>query len=496
MILTFLSHIYKRFRRSPSADKEIAIQVSLVLITLVIVGYSMAVGFYLEAIIVDGLKKTEPVVFLNGLLLYYFVVEFIIRYFIQSMAAWDAQAYLHLPIARSKIVNFLLGRSLLHALNIFVFLLFAPFALSAVAKVYGMAQAWVWLLSLWVVSLINHLLVVIAKQRLAHNVWGLLVIIATCMILAGSDYFGWYKLSDVSQTFFNSLLHGYWTAGLLFVMLVLLYIGAFRFFLSRLYPEELRIPERELAGSTNWSFLGRFGQIGTWIRVEMKMIFRNKRSREVFLMNLVFFLQALILYRIGRKPGPDASLPYGLYLAIGIVSSGFFAIYYGQFLFSWQARHFDLTLTQPSSIRLYVESKYWLLSTITGLWFVMSVPFLYIGWHILLVNTISTLYSLGINIFIVMNMSMWGARSIDLKHSGSMNYEGMGPAQWLIVVPFIAIPVLLYLPFSIAGYPIPGLVFVGLVGLTGLVFHRRLIDYTSARLAKRRYEMAANFRKD
>lgn len=58
---------------------------TLALIILIVLGYSMAVGFYLESIIVDGLKKTDPVIFLNGLLLYYFVAEFIFRYFIQSI---------------------------------------------------------------------------------------------------------------------------------------------------------------------------------------------------------------------------------------------------------------------------------------------------------------------------------------------------------------------------------------------------------------------------
>jgi hypothetical protein len=169
---------------------------------------------------------------------------------------------------------------------------------------------------------------------------------------------------------------------------------------------------------------------------------------------------------------------------------------YGQFLFSWQGAHFDFTLVQPTSIRQFVESKYWLLASTTLAWFLFSIPYVFLGWHFLLINLTASLYNIGINTFVVMNMSMWGAKKIDLKHPGSLNFEGIGAAQWLMGIPLIASPYLFYLPFSLMGYPVLGLISVGMAGLIGIVFQKLNIDFTTLRLSNRRHQMASNFRKD
>ena len=63
-------------------------------------------------------------------------------------------------------------------------------------------------------------------------------------------------------------------------------------------------------------------------------------------------------------------------------------------------------------------------------------------------------------------------------------------------IPVFASPYVFYLPLSLMGYPILGLVCVGIAGLIGIVFHRKVIDITSKRLSDMRYVMASDFRKD
>ena len=130
MITTFLSHTTKRLLRSSSAGKELATKTTLGIIMLILAGYTLALGFSLKTILVDVLKQDNPIGFLNGLLFYFFLTGFVTRYFLQSLPVLDAQPYLHLPIARNRIVHFLLGRSLVHIANIYIFLLFTPFAMT------------------------------------------------------------------------------------------------------------------------------------------------------------------------------------------------------------------------------------------------------------------------------------------------------------------------------------------------------------------------------
>jgi len=486
---TFLSLIVKRFFRSPSFGKDIAIQIILGFIAIAVVGYSLILGFALEKLIINSLKQPNTVAFLNGLLVYYFIGEFIIRYFIQSLPTLDVQPFLHLPIKRSRIVNFFLGISLIQLINVFVFLLFSQFAFSAVAHGYEIKQAWIWLLSLWFISLILHYVVVLLKLTSSKIEWKLFFIILICSLIAGADYFGWIKLSLVAEKFFNAILKGYAVIGSLFVTFIFLHYIAYRTTLRRLYPEELKAQENQSSRSTNFSFFETFGQTGVWIKVELKMLFRNARTREVFFMSTMFLFQELILCYVMKDRD------YGVFLFLGIACTGLFMGNYGQYAFSWQGDHFDFTLTQPTSLRAYVESKCWLLASMTGLWFIFTVPLVYFGWEILLINLVGTFYNIGINTFIVMNMAMLDTTKLSLRGGGALNYEGAGAAQWLIGIPFLFIPIIIYAPFSLMGYKEIGVATVGLIGLIGIMLQKKMIDITYKRFLDRRYTIASSFRK-
>jgi hypothetical protein len=466
-------------------------QIAVGLIALVVLGYSLALAFALERIIVTGLKQTEPIVFLDGLLIYYFLGEFLTRYFMQRLPVLRVQPYLHLPIARSKIINFMLCRSVIHVANLFVFILFTPFALTVVANAYGMPKAWAWLLSIWCVSMTIHFVLVLVRKRLDENVWGLMLLIAVFGAFAATHYYGWLSLSSVSERAFGNVVQAPANLVLFFLLPVLAYFIAFRFFIRRLYPDELRVQDSQRFHTAEWAFLRTFGIIGTWIRIELKLIARHRRTRAVFFVGIPFFASLLILYN--RMQGPHAEAAF---LGLGIMGTGMVAINYGQFLFGWQGEHFDFTLTRPVSLRMFVESKYWLLAAVTGLSFLVSIPLLYFGWTVVLANFVACLYNIGVNIFMIMNMAMWGAGRISLDANGTWNYEGMGAAQWLISIPFLLGPYLFYLAFSLSGYPIPGLLAVGVAGLTGMVLRNKLLDITTRRLAGMRYALASNFRRD
>jgi hypothetical protein len=487
--ITLLSLIAKRFFRSPSFSNDLAIQIILGAISVSIVGYFLVFGFLLERVIVSTLKQSNAVVFLNGLLVYYFIGEFIVRYFFQSLPTLEVRPFLHLPIKRNKVVNFFLALSSIQVINIFVFLLFSRFAISAVAQAYGIQHAWIWLLSLWFISLIFHYVVVLLKVTSSKIEWKLAFIIVICSLIAGADYFGWIKLSLVAERFFNAILQGYTVIGALFLVVIFLYYVAHRKILHRLYPEEIKVTENQFSHSTNFSFLRNFGQTGVWMKIELKMLFRNSRTREVFFMSTMLLVQELILCNVMKD------LDYGVFLFLAIACTGLFMVNYGQYTFSWQGDHFDFTLTQPTSLRSYLESKCWLLVSMTGLWFIFTVPLVYFGWEILFINLAATLYNIGVNTFIVMNMAMLHTTKLSLRSGGALNYEGAGASQWLIGIPFLFGPIIIYGPFSLIGYKAFGIAAVGLVGLIGIILHKTNIDFTYKRFIDRRYKIASSFRK-
>lgn len=490
MVRTFLSHSVKRLFRSPAARKSIAAHFALGVFSLIGLGIAIGAGFLLKTILIEKISDADPVKALARLMLYCFSAELIVRYFLQRLPALDILPYLHLPIHRNRIVHFLLLRSLFNFFTLLPFGLFLPFTIGAVAEANGLVNSFAWFLTIWVVSLTLHFMVIVLKQRMAHSPWMLVIFFVVYLSGLTADQRGWFQLSNLSERLFGDPINSIGFLPLITSLMILSYFIAFRMCRRRMYPDELTIQTARTPGFFDLGHLHKLGLIGSWMNLELKLIFRNKRSREVFWLHIMFSVAVLIVWHQKMDSG------FGFYFMLGLFSSGCFTGNYGQYLYGWQAHHFDFTLTQPTSIRYFIESKYWLLTTITVLWFLISLPFSYFGWHFLLITFVCAVFNIGVNTFIVMNMAMWRAQKIDLTHRGSLNYEGSGAAQWLMGIPLFAIPALLFFPLSLLGYTLTGLVVVGGVGVAGIVFRNVLIDLTTRRLLNMRYTLAVNFKKD
>ncbi|HRG09318.1 MAG TPA: DUF5687 family protein [Cyclobacteriaceae bacterium] len=492
MITTLLSHGWKKFKRSVAFEKELATNIFLGLIAVMVFGYAIALGFFLEKIITNGFNQPDSVGFLNGLLFYYFGFEFMLRYFMQSTPALDVQPYLHLPVSRRYLVHYMLIKSLLHLLNFLALVLFAPFAFTAVASQAG-ASAGIWLLSIYLISLCLHYVVLIFKKGLDDTIIGFLALTGVLGVFALADYYNWFNVSKISAAGFQFILSNPLAVVGLLALLLAIYYFNFTYFLRNMYSEELTPNKNSKdSASQNLAFLQNFGMLGEWANLEVKLILRNKRTRSLLMLSAFFLFYGLIFY---TNKTYTESLP-GFLLFVAIFITGIFMINYGQFLFSWQSNHFDFTLTRPVSLAQVVESKYWLLCGITVICFVLSIPYVYFGWKILLTHLAAALFNIGINVFVIMNLAMWNPKKIDLTKSSMMNHQGVGAAQWIMGIPVLLSPYLFYLPFSIAGYANWGIIAVGVVGIIGLVFPTKLLSLTTKRLQERRYAIAAGFRKD
>ncbi len=488
----FLRHSVWKFFRSSTTGKDLSVTIILGLLYLLMSAYLLAMGFALEGLITKILKQPHAISFLNSILVYYFVFEFVLRYFLQHLPVMDVQPYLHLPIKRSAIIHYLLGRSLFHATNCFVLLLFAPFAITVISAEAGVSRGFSWLMGIWLVSLIMHYSIFLFKKKLDDSIGGLLLLVGLFGGLAAADYVGWIKLSHISAFIFDALLEQPMTLLLPVGLLALAYFVNFSFLKQALYPEEMTVQQAQQFRSADLPMLKRWGITGVFINTELKLIIRNKRPRTILWMSGIFLLYGLIFF---NDPKYAEELP-GMFIFVGVFVTGIFLINYGQFLFSWQAGHYDFTLTRPIATRQWVESKYWLLASSTFVCFLLSVPYVYFGWQVLMALAATFLFNVGVNTFVIMNMAMWDPKRINLAKGGTLNYEGVGAAQWLLGIPILLAPYLFYAPLSWMGYPKAGVVLVAFAGLAGVMLREPLLKITTNRLEKRKYQIASGFRKE
>jgi hypothetical protein len=62
------------------------------------------------------------------------------------------------------------------------------------------------------------------------------------------------------------------------------------------------------------------------------------------------------------------------------------------------------------------------------------------------------------------------------------------------MLPAFLLPVLIYLPFKFLGYSTAGLLFIGAIGIAGLLFHKTMLNIVMKQFLKRKHLMAAGFR--
>src|SRR5690606_6779802 len=92
-----------------------------------------------------------------------------------------------------------------------------------------------------------------------------------------------------------------------------MYIINHNFLKKNLYLDELSTSVESYKSGTEIPFLDRFGIVGDLAANELKLIFRNKRSRSVLMMSLFFMLYGLIFYTKPEFTGYTAIVFCGMF---------------------------------------------------------------------------------------------------------------------------------------------------------------------------------------
>jgi hypothetical protein len=164
-------------------------------------------------------------------------------------------------------------------------------------------------------------------------------------------------------------------------------------------------------------------------------------------------------------------------------------------MFSWQASHFDGLMVSKASFVNFLKGKYLLFSTASTIAFILTIPYVYFGWRVLLIHFIMYVWNIGVNTTIVLYFANRNAKRIDLSKSASFNFEGAGASQLLLSLPLFIAPFILYAPAKLLGYPNVGLALIFVTGLAGVLTREYWIKLLEADFIKRKFTILEGFRK-
>lgn len=468
MIKHFLNLEWKAFFRSASFQTNLALKILMgfgALYFMFVFG-GMGVGLYF---ILEDLEL-EPLKTVNQFLIYFLVIDLVVRYFFQKMPVLNIKPFLLMPFKKTKIVKFALGKTALSFFNWMYAFFFIPFSIVLIAQGHDPLGVLTWHVGMIALIYINNFINVFL-----NDVTAIVVVVGLLFAsLGGLQYYGYFNVTDYTQPFFQSLYESPWIVILPLLVLVGVVYAAFNYFLKRLYLDAGFAKKEDIATNENYDWLNRFGKLSIFLKNDIKLIRRNKRSKTTIFMSVLFLFYGLLFFG-GAIEVYDG--PFWRMFAAVFVTGGFL-FSFGQFVPSWDSAYYPLMMTQNIRYKEYLRSKWWLVVIGTAISFVLCLPYIYFGWETLAAIAVGSIFNMGVNAHLVLLGGAFIKTPIDLT-SGKKAFgdkSSFNIKTMLISLPKMLGPMALYAIGHFTLGPVFGYALVALAGLIGFAFRDKVFD--------------------
>ena len=487
MISHFLKLEWKQFVRSASFGKSIALKILMGFFALYFIVSFLAIGVGGYFILRKEFPDSDPLQLVNSYLLFAILGDLIFRYLMQKLPIMNIKPLLILPINKSKLVHYVLGKSSFSFFNILGLFFYIPFAIVLIKEGYHTAGVLGWLLTMiLIIQSVNFLNFLINKNNKA-----LIVIGAILLSLIGLQKFGIADVVSSGGSVFDFIYQNpiYSLAGI--IVLVVLYQLNYKQLRNQVYLDEAVATKVEEASTSDMSWANKFGDVAPFIKNDIRLIWRNKRTKTVFLMSFLFLFYGLIFYTMDAYKD---SLPMLMFASLFV--TGGFTLNYGQFIPAWDSAHYKMLMSQSFRYRKFLESKWVLMVAMTTVLYFLSFPYLYFGIDIFLMITAGAIFNIGFNSLFLLYAGSFNRKRIDLTKGGFGNTQGTSATQILIIIPLMLFPMLLFWVFnSFVGYN-SGFIVVAAIGVISLLLRNYAMNFIEKKYIKDKYVMINAFGKE
>jgi len=485
-IIQLLGHDWKGKLRSPFWQKSIWVNILLGLMNLYLLFFGAMIGYSVDDILTEAFKDTAVINAFIRVLFYYFIIDLMIRFVLQKLPVISIQPYLTLPIKKAVLLHYPLLKTLPSFFNILSLLLTLPFVFKVVTPAGGAVISLSWCIIILSTVLINNFLCFTLKKYLVKRPLIILLIIAVIAALFYLEVKGTIRISSGFESAFLYLTGKPALAVIPVFMAVMAYLLAYAILKRNSYIEEEKIMNRKR--SVDLSFLSRYGETGSLIRNELRLIMRNKRPRATVIIGLLFMLYGFMI------TGSSLNENQLFVIFIGFILTGIMSLNYGQFIFMWESCCFDAILANKISIPGYLKSKWILFAVMNLVNFILCLPYGFLLADLWLITASLFIYNTGITSIIMLLFGTFYRSPIDISKSTFMNYQGTNAFQFLMIGVMLLLPYLILLVFKFMGIPQYCYYAFLILGIVGIIFRDFLLKIISRILIKNKYKMAAGFR--
>ena len=431
MFKMFLKLNWKEFNRGASISTKL---VAKILKWFWIIYFAfISLGL---AVIASDLS--EPFIYVNKQLIYFFIYLIVIRYFVQSLPVLNIKSFLLTPIKTKNIIRYVILKTFPTYFNLLPLFFLIPFTLLIASNDnYDTANLIYWNLNILGIIFLTNLL-----NFLLNNKKNLVYIVGAILALIKAlDYYSIVDFTTYSQQFFYSFYETPYLAIFTWALVYFLYNYVFKFFNNSLYIDKGIQTKIKEAKQSDYNWLDRFGKTAIFIKNDLRLLKRSKRARSTVYAGLGFLFYAFLIFPSEEILGPAFSF-FGY-----LFSSAGFLFMFGSFVPSWDSQYYPLMMTQNIEYKEYLNSKWSLLIIGTVISTILaSIIYSFVGINSVYAIIGGAAYNIGVNGYLTLWAGAYTKSPIDLNSSANAfgDKKALNAKTMLVGIPQMVVPVVVY----------------------------------------------------
>ena len=447
-------------------------------------------GVTLPFILEDIVPNMEPYHIMNQGILYVVAADFLIRFMAQPSVSQEIKPYLLMPIKRKRLIATLLLKSGLDGFNFFWFFVYVPFAFLTIIRFYGFGGMFLYLLGMWLIFVFNNYWYLICKLLLGEKTLWLLLPVCVFGALGAAEFLiDGLPISRFTMNLGEGFIEGNpWSFLFVIACIGVMFFINLKLQQRMIYNEISKKEDTKIKRVSEYKFFDRYGEVGEYMRLEIKLITRNKTVKTQFRMGLIvmFAFSFLLAFTDVYDGSMSRFICLYNYAVLPIMTLGQ--------VMSPEGNYIDGLMSRKESIFNLLRAKYYLTTII------ILVPFLIMMFPIakekitFLMGISYLVFVVGFVFFLLLQLAVYNTRTLPLNANLMKSNKGSNWIQSVVMSFCFFLPLMLdSILLAFFSQEVANVIFI-IIGGGFIATHNLWIKNIYKRFMKRRYKNMEAFR--
>ncbi len=453
--------------------------------------YMIFIGTLLPFAFMGIFPSMEPYHILHQGAIYLLALDFLIRFSFQKTPVQEVKPYQLFPVSRRQVIDCYLLRTVTDSYNLFWFFLLVPFAFLSLFRYYGFVGVAGFLLGWWLLIVLNSFWYLFCRTLINEKIYYVLLPIAFYLLWGAVEYL---PEGNVLSQFAMNFCEGFFLWNPLTFLVTVVAIMLMAWLIRRMqnnfiYQELGKTATESLGKVSEYRFLDRFGDVGEYLRLEIKLTTRNKMVRTQFILGVVLMAVFSLLLSFTDVYDNDFMTDF-----IGIYSFVVLGVMTLTRIMSVEGNYLDGLMSRKESILSLLRAKYLFNGLVLVVPFVLMIPTFVTGKVSLLMVASYAAVTAGPVYCMLFQLAVYNKQTLPLNTKLTGKNSGGNFLQSLLSSAAIFLPIVL--DALLGGFfgQTTGLYIQLVVGLAFVLASPWWLRNIYHRFMARRYENMAGFR--